>query len=69
MKALPVLALLNFSKPYMMETNALRVGLGVVLMQDKRPTAYFSHKLNPRAKEKSVNEKELMAMVFAIRKW
>ena len=68
MISLPVLALSDFSKAFIIETDASGIGLGAVLMQDEKPLAYFSHKLSPQAQAKSVYERELMAMVLAIRK-
>ena len=69
MASLPVLALPDFSKPFVVETYASGVGLGAVLMQGEKLLAYFSHKLSPQAQGKSVFERELMAMVLAIKKW
>ena len=37
-----VLALLDFSQLFIVETDASGYGLGVVLMQDQKPVAYFS---------------------------
>lgn len=38
-------------------------------MQEKQPIAYFSQALGQRARQKSVYEKELMAIVLAVKKW
>lgn len=66
MASVPVLSLPNVDLLFVVESDASEIGLGAVLMQEKRPIAYFSQTLMERQRMKSVYERELMAMLFAI---
>lgn len=64
-----VLALLDFDKQFVVETDACSWGMGAVLMQDSHPLAYISKHLKGKQLTLSIYEKELLAVIFAIQKW
>ncbi|XP_075111167.1 uncharacterized protein LOC142181667 [Nicotiana tabacum] len=65
----PVLALPNYSLPFIVKTDASGASIGVVLMQSDHPIAFISKGLAPRHVALSVYERELLALAFAADLW
>jgi hypothetical protein len=65
----PVLALRDSSKPFVVKTDACQYGVGVVLMQQGHPIAYLSMALFPRNQTLSIYKKECLAILMDVNKW
>lgn len=65
----PVLALPDFSQPFILEADASGHGIGAVLMQQGRPIAFFCKTLGPKATTFSTYDKEAIAILEALKKW
>jgi len=65
----PVLALPDFSKQFIVETDASDKGIGAMLQQEGHPIAYVSKALGPKSQGLSTYEKESLAILMAVDHW
>jgi hypothetical protein len=72
-KIAPVLQLADSSKPYIAMCDASEIGIGAVLEQESEhgphPVAFASRKLSSAEKNYPVHERELLAIVYALKEW
>lgn len=59
----------DFSKSFVIETDASDIGMGAVLMQEGYPISFLSKPFRQRNQALSTYEKECMALIMAIEKW
>ena len=65
----PVLKIFDGSKPIVVQTDALKSGIGACLLQEKKPVAYASRALTPIETMYVPIEKELLAIVFGLERF
>jgi hypothetical protein len=65
----PVLAIPDFTKPFVIETDASDGGVGAILSQDGHPISYLSRALGPKKQGLSAYEKEFLAILLAVDHW
>jgi hypothetical protein len=65
----PLLQLPDFSKTFELESDASGIGLGGVLLQQRKPFTYFSEKLSGPILNYSTYDKELYALVRCLETW
>jgi hypothetical protein len=65
----PVLALLDFTKTFVLECDASGKGIGDVLMQEGRPLAFTRKQLSERNLGKSIHEKEMLDILHVVDLW
>lgn len=65
----PVLTLLDIQKDFDIYCDALRQGLGCILMQEGKAIAYVSRQLRPHEENYPTHDLELAAVVYALKIW
>jgi hypothetical protein len=64
-----VLALPDFNRQFIVETDACDTGLGAVLMQEEKPIAFLSKPLSATNRFLSIYEKEFLVLIMPVERW
>ncbi len=59
----------DFNKPFEIHTDASQTQLGSVILQDNKPIAFYSRKLNPAQTRYTTTEKELLSIVETLKEF
>jgi hypothetical protein len=65
----PLLKSPDYSKPFVVTCDASSIALGAVLSQDDKPIAFLSKTFSSQEQNWTIYEKELFAVIYALRKW
>jgi hypothetical protein len=65
----PLIRLPDFNKTFELEYDASGIGLGGVLLQERKPAAYFSETLTGFVLNYSTYDKELYDLVRCLETW
>lgn len=65
----PTIRLPDFTKPFEVECDALGIGIGEVLSQERHLITYFSEKLNDAKQKYSTYDKEFYVIIRALWHW
>ena len=69
MSTTPVLALPDFTRTFVVQSDASSTAMGAILSQNQKPVAFFSKKFCPRMMQASTYLRELYAITTTIKKW